>query len=304
MEHKGLFNNYIRKGIDTELITKSFNGEGDEGGVLLVPTMYNKIIHSLTTLSPMRSLASVEKISTNALDVVIEDGKFISGWVGETEIRGDTDTPKLVQKRIPVHELFAQPKATQKLVDDSAIEIENWLTERLKDLFLKSENDAFINGDGNKKPTGILGADHKIQTIDAGKARTPELLIDMINSLDEEYLANASFLMNRTTLAEIQKLKDNNGKFIWQPCFSDNIKQTIFGIPVVSCADMPSISNDACAIAIGDFKAGYKIVDRSGVHVMRDPYTEKPFIKFYAVKRVGGDVVNPKAITLAKFSGI
>lgn len=148
-----------------------------------------------------------------------------------------------------------------------------------------------------------MSPDHtKIEKLDAGKNVTPEMLIDLINSMDEEYLANATFLMNRTTLSEIQKLRDGNGRFIWQQSLSESFGQTIFGIPIVCCSNMPSIKQNACAIAIGDFKAAYKIVDRMNINIMRDPYTEKPFVKFYAVKRVGGDVINQAAIKLAKFT--
>lgn len=298
-ELKGLFTEYMRKGGVDSLVTKSLSGSSDEGEIFLVPTLYNKVLNLIHNASPMRQLASVETISTSALDIVIEDGKFICGWVGEADARNETGTPKLIQKRIVVHELYAQPKATQKLVDDSAIQIENWLIERLKDHFAKAENDAFINGDGNKKPKGILGVDHKIEVIDIDRDISVESLLDLINSLDEKYLANATFIMNRTILSQIQKLKDNTGRFIWQPSLSDSMKQSIFGIPVVCCAEMPT---KGAAIAIGDFKAGYKIVDRSGISIIRDPYTDKPFIKFYAVKRVGGDVINPNAIRIAKFT--
>lgn len=303
VESKSYFNDYIRKGTQHALINKSLSGAKDEGEVLLVPTLYNKILSLINLSSPMRQLASVETISTNALDVVIDNGKFACGWVGEVEAREETATPKLIQKRIPVHELYAQPKATQKLIDDSAIQIESWLVEKLKEYFLKEENTAFIHGDGDKKPTGLLGADHHIEVLNVkDKLVSPDILIDLMNGLDEEYLANATFLMNRTTLASIQKLKDSTGRFIWQPSFSDNIKQTIFGIPVVCCAEMPSIGQDKCAIALGDFKSAYKIVDRADINIMRDPYTDKPFVKFYAVKRVGGDVVNPQAVKFAKFA--
>lgn len=303
IESKKHFNDYIRKGTQHSLITKSLSGAKDEGEVLLVPTLYNKILSLINLSSPMRKLASVETISTNALDIVIDDGKFACGWVGEAEARPDTANPKLIQKRIPVHELYAQPKATQKLIDDSAIQIESWLVERLKEYFLKEENTAFIHGDGDKKPTGILGADHHIEILEVKeKLVSPEILIDLMNGLDEDYLANATFLMNRTTLASIQKLKDSTGRFIWQPSFSDDLKQTIFGIPVVCCAEMPAIGQDKCSIALGDFKSAYKIVDRTDINIMRDPYTDKPFVKFYAVKRVGGDVVNPNAIKFAKFA--
>ncbi len=302
-EYKAAFGHYIRKGNQAEIIEKSFNSVAEDGGVLLVPALYNNIISEITARSPMRQLASHETISSNALDIVLEEGNFASGWVADTETREETMSSKLKQRRIFVHELYAQPKASQALIDDAAISIENWLIERLRDSFVKAENDAFINGDGKKKPKGILSPEHdKIEKFNMGSAVTAEKLLDFINLLDEEYLANATMLMNRTTLSEIQKLKDNNGRFVWQQSLSDSFKQTIFGIPVVCCSEIKPIKKGETAIAIADFRSAYKIVDRSGISIMRDPYTEKPFVKFYAVKRVGGDVVNQKAIKLAKFS--
>ncbi|WP_341748835.1 phage major capsid protein [Candidatus Tisiphia endosymbiont of Sialis lutaria] len=303
IEHKTAFNNYIRKGSQSELIEKSLNSGPEEGGVLLVPALYNSIITEINARSPMRQLASIETISSNALDIVIEEGSFASGWVGDLQAREETTASRLKQQRIFVHELYAQPKASQTLIDDSAIRIENWLIERLRDSFVKAENEAFINGDGKKKPRGILSrARDKIELFEMGGQVTAEKLLDFINLLDEEYLANATFLMNRTTLSEIQKLQDNNGRFIWQQSLSDSLKQTIFGISVLCCSEMPPIKEGNMAIAIGDFKSAYKIIDRGGISIMRDPYTDKPFVKFYAVKRVGGDVVNQSAIKLAMFS--
>jgi len=304
-EQKTAFVNYVRKGEDSSLIQKStLNSSNSEaGGVLILQTLHDGIITEINARSPMRQLASIETISTNALDIISEDGKFNSGWIGEIETREETKAAKLKQQRIFVHELYAQPKASQALLDDASIRVENWLSERLRDSFVKMENDAFINGDGVKKPKGILSPDHdKIEKIKMGNKITADSLLDFINSLKEEYLANATLLMNRITLSEVQKLKDNQGRFIWQTSLSDSFKQTIFGVPLVCVSDMKPVGKDVAAIAIGDFKAGYKIVDRSGINIMRDPYTEKPFVKFYAVKRVGGDVVNQEAIKIGVFS--
>lgn len=304
IETRSTFSEFIRKGSDGDLTVKSLNNAEEVGGVLLVPKLYQRIISEITACSPMRQLASIETISTNALDVISEDGNFSGGWVSDTEERPETETPKLNRQRIFVHELYAQPKASQALLNDAAIQVESWLAERLRDCFVRAENEAFINGDGNKKPKGILSYAEEIDILKVEKDITASVLLDLISSLAEEHLANATFLMNRTTLAAIQKLTDNDGRFIWQPSLSDSFKHTIFGIPVMVCANMPSIAEDALAIALGDFRTGYKIVDRSQISLMRDPYTDKPFIKFYAVKRVGGDVVNPNAIKLARFVGV
>ncbi len=296
IEEKKSFSNYIRKGVQDNLITKSFSGAAEDGGVILS----NQIISMINQRSMMRQIASVERISTRSLDIIFEDGNFSAGWVSETGAMDETDTPKLKKISINAHEIYAQPKATQSLVDDSEINIENWLSERIVDSFVKLENEAFIKGDGENKPKGFL-TNEKIDKIESGTSVSPESLLGLINSLDKGYLANASFIMNRKTLSSIQGLKDDTGRFIWNQSLSDPLQQTIFGIPVFISSDMPDVAADALSIALGDFRSAYKIVDRTGINLMRDPYTEKPFVKFYAVKRVGGDVINPAAIKLAKF---
>jgi HK97 family phage major capsid protein len=301
LEETKAFRDYLRKGITSDIITKSLRAVEGEAGFAIIHDLNKRIINSVSAKSVMRQLASIETISTSALDLILEDGAFASGWIGEAEERVVTDTPKLKKKTIAVHELYAQPKATQKLMDDSAIDINSWLVERVADSFIKAENEAFITGDGGKKPFGIL-SNNTIEKIQAEDKVTPDILLKLINSLSEEYLANASFLMNRSTLAAIQGLKDEAGRFIWQQSLSDPLKQSIFGVPVFCSSYMPNVGEDNLAIAIGDFKTAYKIVDRAQVAIMRDPYTEKPFIKFYAVKRVGGDVIVPSAMKFAKFA--
>ncbi|MCC2646867.1 MAG: Phage prohead protease and phage major capsid protein [Rickettsiaceae bacterium] len=304
-EKKSGLENYLRFGDSSNLETKNLNSAKDEaGGFLVTPTLHNKIQNLITKNTPMRRLASVETISSNALDLIIEDNNFSYGWVTEVAERPVTDTPKLIKKRIHVHELYAQPKASQRLIDDSEINIEQWLIERLGEIFSAAENTAFINGDGNAKPTGILKYDASIidQVAVAEKTKLSiDDLINLMNSLPEYHSKNATFLMNRKTLSEIQKLQDKFGRFIWQPAISEAISETLFGLPVVTCADMPDIAEGSLSIAIADFKSAYKIVDRSGMSIVRDPYTEKPFVKFYAARRVGGEVVNSKAIKLLKF---
>jgi HK97 family phage major capsid protein len=300
-EESKAFCDYLRKGKMSDFITKSLSTNAGEAGVSIVNSINTKIINQVNARSVMRKISSIDTISTSALDLIIEDGKFNSGWIGEEEARVATNTPKLKKKTIFVHELYAQPKATQKLIDDASIDIESWLSERLIDSFVKAENEAFINGDGDKKPFGILkNAD--VEKIEVGSEVTADILLKLINKLDEEYIENASFLMNRSTLAAIQSLKDETGRFIWQQSLSEPLNQTIFGIPVLCSSYMPNVEDQSLAIAIGDFKTAYKIVDRENISVMRDQYTEKPFVKFYAVKRVGGDVILPSALKFAKFS--
>jgi HK97 family phage major capsid protein len=292
--------NFIRKGEAGTLTTKSLTSAPESGGVAINNAMHEQIISAIRARSPMRSIASIENISTRALEVILEDRNFACGWVAEDAERKATDNAALIKKTIQTYEIFAQPKATQSLLNDAAINIESWLIDRLADQFTRLENEAFINGDGEGKPFGIL-KNTDVASIESSNI-TVESLLEMINSLDEAYMANASFLMNRTTLSAIQSLKDKNERFIWQPSLSDPLKQTIFGISVVLSANMPDIEAGKCPIALGDFKSAYKIVDRSDINIMRDPYTEKPFVKFYAVKRVGGDVINPEAMAFMKIA--
>lgn len=296
-------NDYIRGNLTSDY-TKHFSSDGGDGGGFTIESeKYSSIISSMTSKSAIRQLASADTISSNMLELVIQKGEFNSGWVIEGEERLVTDNPKLEQKKILVHELYAQPKATQRLLDDSFMDIENWLTEKLVETFVAAENKAFVKGDGNNKPKGFLTySSDKIEQVKSEVAQKVSLndLVNLINSLEEPYIANATFIMNRRTLAELQKIKDENGRFIWQPSLSEKFADTILGIPIFCCNEMPTIEKDSLVIALADLKAGYKIVDRQGINIMKDPYTEKPFVKFYATKRVGGDVINCDAIKLLK----
>lgn len=301
MHASGEMDGFIRKGIIAPEEQKSFSGDADEAGSIIKPAMHKKILSFMKVKSPMRQIASIDSISTGSIDYVIEDGQMAAGWIGEKQARAETDTSKLITKKISVHELYAQPKATQRLIDDAEINIESWLAERLAESFVRQENNAFFQGDGNNKPNGLL-TNGDIARVDAGDVVNVDMLLALMAELPEQYLAGAHFLMNRKTLSAIQSLKDAHGRFIWQHSMADPLVQTIFGIPVICSSEMPDIANDSLSIAIGDFSSGYKIVDRSQINIMRDPYTDKPYVKFYAVKRVGGDVINADAIRFAKFT--
>ncbi len=298
----GVLGDYLRREEEPLLTVKSFDGRGDSGGVTLVPELDRKILSEMRARSPMRKLASVQTISSGSLEIVAEEGNFASGWVADFEERPETKTSKLAKTKITVHELYAQPKASQSLLDDSELSLQNWIIEKLTDSFVKSENEAFIKGDGKNKPFGILSPDRKIEEIKATDKLTPKLLLDAINSVPEEYLPGAAFLMNRATLSEIIQFTDSNGRFIWQSSMSEAFKETIFGLPVLCCSHIPaSQEKGKSVILFGDFKSAYRIVDRKGINVMQDPYTDKPFVRFYGVKRVGGDLIDRKALRKIMF---
>lgn len=311
--HKAAFCNYLRKGVEgnlCQLETKALSVASDpDGGYLVSPQISDMIVKSVFETSPMRKIANVEVISSDALEILEDRSEAVAGWTTESGSVSETDTPTLAKKTIAVHELYAQPKATQKLIDDSAIDIEAWLAGKISEIFSKKENTAFVSGDGVGKPRGILtytagtswGEIEQVSSGSAG-AVTGDKIIELYYGLKEDYSTNASFLMNRATVEDVRQLKDSTNQYLWNPGLAFGAPDTLMGVPVHQAADMPVPATDSLSIAVGDFKAAYQIVDRTGIRVLRDPFTEKPFVKFYSTKRVGGDVVNFEAVKLMKLS--
>ena len=313
-EYSKAFRNYLRKGMEgglEMLQTKALSvGSDPDGGYLVTPHMSSKIVQSIFETSPMRQLASVETISSDALELIDDHDQAAAGWTAETGAITETATPTLAKRNIPTHELYAQPKATQKLVDDSAIDIESWLSGKIADIFSRKENTAFISGVGVGQPRGILtyasGTSWgQIQQVTSGSsgAVTADAIINLFYALKDAYSKRANFLMNRTVVQSIRLLKQaTTNQYMWQPGLAAGAPDTLMGVPVHMAADMPVAAANSLSIAVGDFQAAYQIVDRKGISILRDPFTEKPFVKFYATKRVGGDVVNFEAIKLMKLA--
>lgn len=310
-EYKKAFDSYLRKGMDAgleRLQTKALSvGSDPDGGYLVTPTMTQKIIKAIFETSPMRELASVETISSDSLDIIDDHNDVSSGWVSETASVSETTTAQIAKRNIPTFALYAQPKATQKLIDDAAIDIEAWLADKIADNFSRKENTAFISGDGVSQPRGILtyaaGTSWgQIEQINSGTSATitTDGLVKIYYGLKDGYSKNATFLMNRTSMQAVRLLKDSTGQYLWQPGLALGQPDTLMGVPVKAASDMPNAAANSLSVAVGDFKAAYQIVDRQGIQVLRDPFTEKPYVKFYTTKRVGGDVVNFDAIKLLK----
>lgn len=311
-EYGKAFRTYLRKGMDAgleSLQTKALSvGSDTDGGYLVTPTMSSKIVQSIFETSPMRQLASVETISSDALELIDDHDQAAAGWTSETGAISETSTPTLAKRNIPTNELYAQPKATQKLVDDSAIDIESWLAGKISDIFARKENTSFINGNGVGQPRGILtyaaGTTwNKIEQINSGTSATvtADAIINIFYALKDVYSRRASFLMNRTVVQAVRLLKQTStNQYLWQPGLAAGTPDTLMGVPVYMAADMPVAAASSLSVAVGDFQSAYQIVDRRGIRILRDPFTEKPFVKFYATKRVGGDVINFEAIKLMK----
>lgn len=312
---KTAFFSYVRKGMEG-IEQKSLTSLNDASGGYLIPhSMLDKIHSTMVISSPMRSLARVMSISTDGLEFLQEKGLADVGWVAETAERPETGTPELKKIRIPVHQLYAKPRASQKLLDDSSVDIESWLAEKIAEKMTLMENSAFINGDGVGKPKGFLTYDlvevgkgewGKFEAIasKAGEALTDgDVLVDAFHALKAQYLPGATWLMSRSAMASIRKLKGENRQYLWQPSMIEGTPPTLLGSPVMIADDMPGLDakKPTTAIAFGNFREAYEIVDRAGLHVLRDPFSAKPYVEFYATKRVGGDVINFDALKLIHF---
>jgi HK97 family phage major capsid protein len=265
-------------------------------------------IQKVYETSPMRNIATVQTISSDALEIPEDLNEADSGWTSERSARTETSTPQIGVRRIPVHELYAMPKATQTLLDDSRIDVESWLSVKIADKMARIENSAFINGDGVGKPRGILtylaGTTNpgQVQQVNSGNASslTADGLRALFYTLKGSYIPNARWLMSRSAIEEVSKLKDSGGSYIWQPGFQEGEPQTLLGHPIERMEDMPQVVANSMSVAFGDFRQAYTIVDRMGLRVLRDPFSSKPFVLFYTTKRTGGDVANFEAFAIQK----
>ncbi len=313
-ENREGFTEYLEKrsAADAEIKALSVNSDVS-GGYLTMPEMGGIIKTRVFETSPMRQLASVMTIGSDTYEVILDNDEAASGWVGETAPRPTTGTPTLGKLTIFCNEMYANPKASQKILDDAGIDMEAWLGQKVADKFARDEATGFVSGNGVNKPKGILSYDagttlasQQIEQIVTGSASTLTYdgLVDLQNSLKEFYQANAVFLMQRATNRHLMKIKDGNGDPIFNMTFDKNVglEPMLMTRPFYFAADMPAVTTNALALAYGDIRAAYQIVDRTGIRVLRDPYTDKPNVAFYTTKRVGGGVINFEAIKLQKIA--
>ena len=312
-EYKKAYVNWLRKGVEISpaLEQKALSViSNPDGGFLVTPEISSKIVKKIYDLSPIRQIASVQTISSDSLDVIVDNGDNTSGWVAETGARSATTTPTIGKSNIPVHELYTMPIATQKLLDDASIDLEAWLADKVADQFAREEADAFVNGDGVAQPRGFLtysagttwGTIQQVSsTSGSGGVLAADDIYELVYALQSGYTNGASFVMKRSTLKAVRQLKTTTTlDYIWQPGLQAGQPSSLAGFPVYEATDMPAITTNSLSIAFGNFAAAYQIVDRFGIRTLRDPYANKPYVQFYTTKRVGGDVVNFDAIKLLK----
>ena len=311
---------YLRQGQEHGVELKAMSGASDAAGGYAVPEEIDAAIErTLSAISPIRAIASVVKVGTAGYRKLVTTGGTPAGWVAETAGRPGTDTPVFAEVAPPFGELYANPAASQAMLDDAAFDVEAWLAEEIAREFARAEGQAFVAGNGVSRPKGFLSSPSSaavdgvrpfgtLQFIKTGAAGAfpgsdpGDVLIDLVQALRSPYRQGAVFVMNSATAARIRKFKTADGAFLWQPGLVGGQPDTLLGYPVVEAEDMPDIAADATPIAFGNFKAGYLIAERTETQILRDPFTNKPFVHFYATKRVGGQVMNSEAIKLLKFA--
>lgn len=314
-EVKGFVDGYLRRGSTLEL--KSLNGLTPQDGGYAVPREIDAVIaRQLVNLSPIRAIAQVVQTGSAGYRKLVATGATASGWVSEAAARPETDTPDFAEIAPPTGELYANPAASQAMLDDAAFDLEGWLAGEIAVEFARAEGAAFVNGTGTNQPRGFLKAPVSalgdttrafgtLQYMGTGNATglgtdPDERLIDLVHSLKAGHRQGACWVMNATTLAEVRKLKNADGSFLWQPGMVEGQPDRLLGYPVVEAEDMPGIAANAFPIAFGNFRNGYLIAERTATQILRDPFTNKPFVHFYATKRIGGQVLDSQAIKLLK----
>ena len=310
---------YLRLGIEAGLEAKSLdNATPGAGGFSIPREIDEKIDATLLAISPIRKIANVVKVGSSNYRKLIATGGYQSGWVGLEALRPETTTPTFTEVIPPSGDLYANPAASQHMLDDAMFDVDEWLAKEVANEFARAEGFAFVKGSGVNQPMGFLTSPSTavadsarpmgtLQFLGTGVSagfpvtNPADRLIDLVQTLRQPYRQGAVFVMNSSVAAQIRKFKTSDGAFIWQPGLISGQPATLLGYPVIEAEDMPDVAANSLSIAFGNFQAGYTIAERNETSILRDPYTKKPYVYFYATKRVGGQVVNSEAIKLLKF---
>jgi HK97 family phage major capsid protein len=319
--HKKAFAAYVRTGDDDGLRGLVLEGKAmstavnADGGYLVDPQTADTIRSMLVSTSSLRSIANVVQIDATSFDVLIDRSEVGSGWATEVAATTETATPTIERISIKLHELSAMPKASQRLLDDSAFDVEGWLAGKIATRFVRAEASAFVNGTGVDQPKGILlptkvanaswawgnlGYVPTGAAADFAAANASDCIVNLVYALTADYRANGTFVMNSKTAGAVRKMKDADGRFMWGDSLQAGEPARLMGYPVLIAEDMPDVGANTYPIAFGDFRSGYTIAERPDLRILRDPFSAKPNVLFYAAKRVGGDVTDFAAIKLLK----
>lgn len=310
---------FLRKGIESGLEQKALGSSTDPIGGYAVPREIDeKIDRTLVAISPIRAVANVVKVGSAGYRKLITTGGTPSGWVAYEAARPMTGTPTFSEIVPATGDLYANPAASQQMLDDAMFDVEAWLANEIATEFARAEGMAFVKGTGASQPLGFLSSPNAA-TVDGSRpqgtlqfigtgvsagfpATNPQdKILDLVQSLRPPYRQGAVFVMNSATATAVRKFKTTDGAYVWQPGLASGQPATLLGYPVIEAEDMPDVAASSLSIAFGNFKAGYTIAERAATTILRDPFTNKPYVHFYATKRVGGQVVNSEAIKLLKF---
>lgn len=323
-EHRKLFSDFVRKGREDglrELETKAMSlGTPSDGGYALPKQLDDKVFSTIRDISPVRAAgARVVQTSSQDFRVIAATNGFGYGWVAETASRTESSTPTLAEITLPAGELYAMPSVSQWAIDDMFFDVDAFVTSEVAQDFGKAEAAAFVTGDGTNKPKGILAytfastsdatrAFGTLQYIATGvsgawPATTPsDALINLVYALAPGYRQNAAWLMPADVIADVRKFRDQTGQLLWTDGLPAGQPPRLLGYPVYEANDLPARAANSLSILFGDFNRGYTIGDRIGIRLLRDPFTKKGFVNFYTTRRVGGAVIDSRAIKALKFS--
>lgn len=311
---------YLRKGVEAGFESKRLSvGVGGEGGLAIPMEIDQRIEAQLKQISPVRAIADVVKVGSSNFRKLVAAGGVASGWVAEAGARPETATPLFQEVMAPMGELYANPAATQAMLDDALFDVEGWLAREIAIEFARAEGVAFVTGSGTAQPKGFLTYPvattgdatrpfGTVQYVPAGAAgafvatNPQDRLVDLVHSLRTPYRQGAVWVMNSNTIAAVRKFKDSTGDFIWKHGLVEGQASTLLGYPVVEVDAMPDIAANSLSIGFGQFSSAYVVTERGETGVLRDPYSNKPFVHFYATRRVGGALVNSEALKLMRFS--
>ena len=318
---RSAFVGFVRSGVVTDTRAMTI-GSGADGGVTVPKEIDAAIADQLRDISPMRRLASVVSVSTSDYRKLVNKRGSAANWRGETEDVTETGTPGFAEIIPPIGELNAMPKVSQHLLDDSQFDVAGLIISDLADLFGQKEGAAFISGDGTNKPKGFLSYGTPVTTADASRAfgvlqyvasgaagafastDPADALVNLVYKLRPAYRSGegVGWMMNSTTASVIRKFKDSTGRFLWTDSLVEGQPPQLLGFPVHEAEDMPDVAANSFPVAFGNWRRGYTVVDRIGTMLLRDPYTSKGHVLFYAAKRVGGALIDSNAIKLLKMA--
>ena len=274
------------------------------GGFLAPPEYVADILTDVVEWSPIRALCATRSTTRNELQIPRRTGTASASWVGETGTRSETTNPSFGLETIRTHEMYGMVSVSKQELEDSIFNLEAFLRSELSEQFGVLEGTALVSGNAVGKPEGFL-TNASVTYTASGHASelTPDGLISLYYDLKEAYLNNATWVLSRSTLKEVRKMKDGNGNYLWAPGIRTEARPpAILDRPYITAIDMPSIAANAYPICFGDFRRAMMVVDRINMEMMVDPYSSKStgMVEFSARRRVGAQVLVAEAIRKMK----